>query len=247
MSMPVIVFNNFITSRPLFARTFLECDGTWGKIDHLLGITVGGPGGNLALWFLRTLIMLFLLAPLWDMLLALLGRRTLLALGLAIGVFMEKVSVPHVHLGLSHAGWFLAGMALAGIDLPMRIRCPRISCAVSGALYVASGVYVASGNALPCAMIPMFGIVFWWCLYDTLPKINWPQWLLRSSFWVYCMHGSIMGYFLGGGAYVLGKTDATTVAIACVSPAAAIFVCIFTKEAVRRFCPAMHDVLNGGR
>jgi surface polysaccharide O-acyltransferase-like enzyme len=60
ISVSLIVLNNYLSSRGLFERTFLAPEGCWSKIDLLFGVTYNGPKGNLALWYVRALLLIFL-------------------------------------------------------------------------------------------------------------------------------------------------------------------------------------------
>lgn len=247
LSMPVILFNNHVRGLPLLSRTFLGQHGIWAKIDHLIGITTSGPSGNLALWFLRTLIFLFIFTPLWNLMLRYLGKWGLLVLGMFLAVLSGDFKIPYIHLQLSAIGWFMAGMALTRTDILAKSWKSMWILLPCGAVYVFLGVYMALRHQLPFNLIPVFGFAFFWALYDFLPAVSWPGTLLKSTFWVYCMHGSIMGYFLAGGVFLLGKTNVTTFFIMLLSPFLALAFCLACRAVLLCCFPAVYEILNGGR
>ena len=97
-------------------------------------------------------------------------------------------------------------------------------------------------------LIPVFGIAFLWFGYDLAAKwLGEPQPWMRKTFWIYCMHGPIMGYWLSGGLYVLGKSDVVALALMMTGPLYALLVCLTFSILVQRLMPSFYALLTGGR
>lgn len=246
ISVPLIMGNNYIMHRGLFERTFLANGFGWGAIDSFLGISSNGPSGNLALWYVRTLLIFFAFAPLWRFVLKL--NKTLTAVcGLLLVVFCSSPWIPYTGLRYSSFGWLFLGVSIGEFGAE-RVRLPRWLVVISGGVYIALSLYVASGGVDHFSMMPISGILFWWGLYD---------WLLLSdralpsyfsmSFWVYCLHGVITSWFLASTSYLLGKTDLVAMFASATSICGSLAICLTLGMAVKRYSPKAYTVLSGGR
>ena len=98
LQLPLVCFNNHIKGRWLFQRTVFDANGAWGVIDNLLGITKAGPVGNMPLWFLRVLIIFFLLSPMWVLLTSCLPRACTALLGIVLLITQWNVHQPFTWL-----------------------------------------------------------------------------------------------------------------------------------------------------
>lgn len=243
---PLFVFNNHVNHMPLFDRTFLGAPGVWPKIDKLFGVTANGPIGNLALWYVRTLLILFMAAPFWKFLYRSLGKM-LAVFAIALSLLVPEVWVPYVSIKLGSIGWFLFGIGVSQWFAEERKMPLPVVWAV-GLGWTALSVASAVGYAVVPSMIPLCGIVFMWGAYDLVVKgdIEMPRYM-KKSFWVYCLHGSMIGYLLAGIPYVVGKTDASTLVTTIVSPVIAIVVCLVAARLCERVSSKVFALLSGGR
>lgn len=127
-------------------------------------------------------------------------------------------------------------------------RLPRWLVVVVGGVYVALSLYVASGGVDDFSMIPITGMLFWWGMYDWLLSSDRPLPAYFSmTFWVYCLHGVITGWFLASTIYLLGKTDLVAMLASCLSICGSLAVCLTLGLIIKRYLPKAYAVLTGGR
>ena len=65
---PLIVLNNYMQGHAIVERTVFESHSLWGTLDAVFGICRVSPRALGVLWFVRSLLILFLFAPLWRIL-----------------------------------------------------------------------------------------------------------------------------------------------------------------------------------
>ena len=246
ISMPLIMGNNYMMHRGLFERTFLANGFGWKALDSFLCITSNGPSGNLALWYVRTLLIFFALAPIWKFVLKLNNMLTV-ACGLLLVVFGSELWIPFTGLKYGSFGWLFLGVGIAEFGVE-RIRFPRWLVIVFGCIYIALSVYVASCGVDCYAMVPLSGVLFWWGLYDWLMSSyrHLPA-CLSMTFWVYCLHGVVTGWFLAGTLFVLGKTNASAMIASFASIFGALAISFAAGYYVKKMLPRFYNVLTGGR
>ncbi len=241
--MPVIVFNNHVNHHPLLDRTFLGAGDLWHCLDALVGVTRNGPIGDLALWYVRVLLLFFLSAPLWKAL-ARCGKGVLLALGLALTLVAPEAWIPGLAIKYSSFGWLLLGMGAADWIADDR-RLPRGAAILCGVAWVGLALAKAFGVSHGLErLVPFAGILFLWSIADW--DRLWRDWM-RPTFWVYCLHGALAGYTLAGPLFVFGKGDVATFLIMFVMPWANIAVCLLLARLVRLRAPRLYAALTGGR
>ena len=241
--MPVIVFNNHVNHLPLLDRTFLGAGGLWRDFDALVGVTRNGPIGDLALWYVRVLLVFFLSAPLWKALVRC-GKGVLLALGLALTLVAPEAWIPGLAIKYSSFGWLLLGMGAADWIADDR-RLPRGAAILCGVAWVGLALAKAFGVSHGLErLIPFAGLLFLWSIADW--DRLWRDWM-RPTFWVYCLHGALAGYTLAGPLFVFGKGDVATFLIMLVMPWANIAVCLLLARLVRCRAPRLYAALTGGR
>ncbi len=256
MALPLICFNNWVTARPILDRTVFEAQSIWAFLDGLLGVTRNGPQGNLALWFVRTLMVLFLLFPLWRCL-AKLSKWNLLVLGAFCILAMPSFAVPYLSIRGDSIGFFLFGLGVAGLDWG-RVRLPwwifMIVSIFWGGLILFGTLSALDWRVLPFPMVylvrvlPLVGILFWVGFYDCCKGAAWrfPRGMTKT-FWIYCMHGSLVGYFTVGGYYLIGKTNTISIVLAILAPVPTIMVCALCYSICERIFPKTTRLLTGGR
>lgn len=243
LAMPVVVFNNHVNHLPLLGRTFLGQDGFWRCLDALVGVTRNGPLGNLALWYVRVLLLFFLSAPIWKALVRC-GRSVPLVLGLALTLVAPEALIPGLSVKYGSVGWLLLGMGAAD-EIAADRRLPRGATVACGISWL--GLALAKAFGVSCGLerlIPFSGILFLWSVADwaSLCRDG-----MRPTFWVYCLHGVLAGYTLAGPLFVFGKGDVATFLIMLAMPWANIAVCLLLARLVRRRAPCLYAALTGGR
>ena len=245
IAMPLYMGNNLIMHRGLLERTFLANGFGWAAVDSFFGITKNGPAGNLALWYVRTLMVFFLLAPIWK--LAANVRWLPIAAGLILVIGCPMVFVPGLEIKAGSVGWLLLGIGIAETGWDER-NMPGWVWMAAGGVYLAASIGAALGQEWLKPAIQISGVMFWWGLGEMLIKQDkeLPQ-LCRMTFWVYSMHGVITGYFLSGTLFVLGKNSLGAMAASVLSIAGVLTICLTAGVLVKRRWPKIYGVLSGGR
>ena len=241
--MPLIVFNNHVNHLPIWNRTLFGASGLFGKANYLIGITSNGPAGNLALWYVRTLLIFFVLAPIWKVLYRL-SRYLLVAAGLSLVLIAPDTWIPTTGLKTGSFGWLFLGMGLS-YEIAANVKLPRLVAGGCGILWVGFALLKSTGMSFFPQLIPLFGILFMWSISDWQISVR-PSWM-KQTFWVYCLHGMLAEYFVGGGSYIFGKNDSTSLLLMLVAPWTNIAVCLIAAAMMKKVAPHLLEVLSGGR
>lgn len=241
--LPLICFNNMVMHRTILERTVFAQSSVWSFCDALLGITRGGPMGNLALWYVRTLMLLFLFSPIEHIIVCKL-RWWALFISLILILVCPKYSIPFMSIESLGVGCFLLGMSLGELGLMQR-QLPRLwTIGIGLAWFVGVIIWtrlsiLEQQPTIPFQYsIPLLGGLMWFGLYDWFgERIRFSVLLERKTFWVYCLHGVLVGYFVSGGYFILGKTNAVSIILALLSPVLVLAVCwggvLFARGACR--------------
>lgn len=251
--LPLICFNNMVMHRSILERTVFAQRSVWGFCDALLGIARGGPMGNLALWYVRTLMLLFLFSPIEHIIVCKL-RWWALFVGLILILVCPKYSIPFLSIECLGVGCFLLGMCLGELGLMQR-QLPRLWTIGIGLVWFVGVItwtrlsILEQEPTIPFQhSIPLLGGIMWFGLCDWFGEhIRFPAVLEEKTFWVYCLHGVLVGYFISGGYFVLGKTDFVSVLLAVVSPALVLTACSGGGILCERWLPSVYRLLVGGR
>lgn len=255
---PLVVGNNLVTGRGVWERTIVAVPGVWPKVCKLLALTSMEPIVNGPLWYVRALLLLFLLAPIWRLVARVRGGWiALVGIGL-IETLLCPWSVAGIHLPAMGIGWFALGMAVAErgweqakLPLPL-VATAGIVWAVASLTKCFHAVGVAWApvgvESKIIALIPYGGIPFLWGLYDCLGlgRFSLPR-ILHETFWVYCCHQIVGAYFIAGMLFVFGKSDAATLIVAGASVVVMLGVGFGSIVVARRVFPRVCVWLTGGR
>lgn len=160
--LPLVVWSNHVAGRALFERTFITSGTLSGSLIDCLGID-GVPIGNVPLWYVRALLSIFFLSPLFVFLIR---RIKWIGFGLACAcVFVNPyLSIPFVTDQMRGLGYFYFGMMLA--------ECEWIKNHVSKKILVISGIgvlFLVVDDLLwhKCTVfLPIALMIFLWGLYD---------------------------------------------------------------------------------
>lgn len=240
--LPVILFNNHLKHSPLFARTCYGAEGIWEGVDRLFGVTRNGPTGNLALWYVRTLLVFFIAAPVWKALFRL-SHWIPLTIGLPLAFLAPEDWIPGTGLKAGSLGWLLCGMGLSGWLAENR-KLSRRAAVFCGVAWGILSFAKAWGGADCSQLIPVVTIACLWSVSDW--GFLYRRWM-RPTFWVYCLHGALAAYSLNGPLFLFGKGDVATLLIMLTMPWMNIAVCLLLAGVVRRKFHFGYEVLTGGR
>lgn len=253
---PLCVINNFITKRPLFDRTILALPGCWGKVDALLGVSGAGPIGDMPLWFIKSLLAIFLISPLF-LLLRKLSVMFLWLLSLSllfVGMFVP--SVPCLSLSASFVGWFMLGIALHESGC-YRYALGRGKTIAYGIIWVIFSLGTVAQlmewvklnlvwHRLLACMCNLCGVTFLWGVGDWLLEFKLPRPAGRL-FWIYCFHQFVTSYTIATVFFLVGKNDVVALLLYFLGPFFYVPVCCWTAKLLERLLPRVYLVLAGGR
>ena len=258
ISFPLIMCSNYIAHRGLLERTFLMDGGGWPAIDLFFGITGLGPKHNLALWYVRALLIMFFVAPLFRAIVKTVGGRACLALGVLLVLWKPGLDVPYVTIKLGCFGWFLLGIGLSC----ERLECVNISKTMSSlliVLYVFASLVDAVGvtwthlfNSYVVVVvkriIPIIGCVAWFCMisFFEIKNLSLPTYM-GMTFWTYCMHGGVAGWLLSGILFAIGKSNVSVMIASIATIIGTLLGCMVAGAWVRGKTPRLYNMLQGGR
>jgi hypothetical protein len=129
------------------------------------------------------------------------------------------------------------------------VRVCWVSIVILGALEASNFLEmdVVTKHLLPiCSLL---GILFWWGFYDRvliLKEKKLPE-CFKMTFWVYCLHGVITGWFLASISFLLGKSEWVAMLASGVSIVGSIVVSLVAGFLMKRQFPTIYGILSGGR
>ena len=259
----LVLLNNAEKGLPMLSRTFME--GESYAVDKLLGIMVLHPV-NTALWYVRALLLFFLLTPLWRWL----RQRSRVALAVFAVAFIAIFSrvatfdvVEQVRLyprivfqfKVQSIGWLLLGMSISACQLEDRkISTGFFALLVIILIIQLSQVCVGIQNPLLGEIVgrtmPMTIIVVVWGLFqrvDAVIKNDVLRSLFDATFWAYCMHVPVCGWSKAIVRHVFGYTELAYCVDLTIGIATGFLLCWGSAAFVRRISPRAYSVLSGGR
>ena len=157
-------------------------------------------------------------------------------------------------------GWFMLGLCISKYGIE-KIRFNNVVMYVSGVLYAviagfqcfislqSNGVDVSSTMLYLDTYEGLFGILFWWNLYDKIRLVFniFPCTLIKSTFFVYCMHQPIMAYFLSVTRMFAKNNPQVLVASTLLSVFAVISICYFFRKIIYNQSNNFYMIISGGR
>lgn len=246
--------------------TVFAGQGWLSFVDSFLGLTRSAPP-NPALWFVRLLLLFFLLAPVWRW--ARKHARLLIPL-LGIGLIFFSRSLSE-QFGVETFGGLevcLSGVAylLFGMTVSLyRLECVVVPKAIA-LLCFALWAFISCNAIETCnfSMLPIDGwIVLPLRISRTLLLVAVGAFLdekrmhffyahissrvVSLAFWIYCMHHPITSVVGIVGHLLLGRSLCADVVQMVFAAPLTISACILTGMALRAHHPSVYAFLTGGR
>lgn len=264
VALPLIVGTNVLGGKGVWERTIIEIPGIWARVDAFFGVTNVGPKSNMPLWYVRCLLVMFILAPVWKLILKVPhGAIGLLILAL-FDVCVYPVPVPYLSVPTFAFAWFAIGLALAQFPVEAwrlsrlfmlntlavySVGSVMIALIVSGYLPIEGALKRVALDRLEYAIVPIAGILFFWGLYDQLvfASSHVLPWGLKQTFFIYCLHEVICEYLMAAAKFILGKTDAVTLCCSFTVPFISISFCVFFAMIIHRLSIRSYSIVCGGR
>ena len=258
LTLPLIIGNNYLTHRGLLERTFLSAGTVWNSVCALFALDRLLPSGNGPLWYVRSLLLLFVAAPLWRACMRTKFGTCVLLLVWLGETFVYPYSIAVIELLSMALGWFAFGILAAKCRWET-LRVPSSLWMLAGVVWtvvsILKATQVAGFTELPSViyekmltLIPYGGILFLWGLYDRmgLDRRQVPQWM-RATFWVYCFHSIPGGYVIAGMKGVFGKSDGVNLLTMFIAIVNVPLLSYAASCWAKRTIPRVYAILTGGR
>ena len=254
---PLVVINNYMTNHELWGRTVFNTNGIWEALNETFALTIPEPRQAGSLWYVRTLFVLFLFAPLWR--LGLKGSPWIFLAGYICMKIVPNADIPCIYFAAAHS--FFLGIFLGAYkdSLVARMKVP-LSVTL---LFLGGGVSLAvawSGAdagywKLSCfgravgTLTPLLLGAGVWGLYDHLESRipnRLPE-FVGWSMWLYLTHNLIAGWFLAAMRFLLGKSDYMMVWLPFVNILFTTTISILFGYWIKRRWPKLFSICCGGR
>lgn len=111
--MPLVMVNNCLQGEPLFSRTVLAESGLFNVLDATFAILRSSPKPIGVLWFVRALLILFILAPVWRMLARMSLAWVFVVMYAYFGFKCPLINFHGFELRIGIASYFFIGLAIA--------------------------------------------------------------------------------------------------------------------------------------
>lgn len=254
---PLVVINNYMTHHDLLERTVFNANGIWEALNETFALTIPEPRQAGFLWYVRTLFVLFLFAPLWRLILKV--SPWIFLSGFICMKIVPNADIPCIYFAAAHP--FFLGVFLGAYSDSLFARKKMSLLGVL--IFVLVGVMLAVAWAgadagfwkLSCfsrvvdTLTPLLLGTGIWCLYDhvesripnRLPEfVGW-------SMWLYLTHSLVAGWFLAAMRFLLGKTDYMMVWLPFVNILFTTTISILFGYWIKRYWPKVFVTCCGGR
>lgn len=250
---PVLLVVNHAKGLPWYDRTIFSGESVFQWLDTMFGVTVTSPLNNGPLWYVHSLIGIFLLAPVWRFIANKLSCLILLVPIIICQVMnydMVNTVVPIFNIRYL-AVWFFVGMVLS--RLPKNIIEPAKRCLIGVAL---SGIFVvllkADVNLFRILQFwsPLVQFAFLWLAYDCIFDRNETceiHEFVGLSFWIYCVHAPISNFIIPVGHYLLGESSIALCLTTCINIVVMLSLSIVSGLCIKHKFPKFFALLTGGR
>ena len=199
------------------------------------------------LWFLRDLIMLTLLAPIFFYL-----RKWYYGIPLIASLFILSF-ITSISL-VTSAFWFMFGTI--AMQWLMRLRCQKAFLLLG--VYVVFRLFMTAveWNGWKTLNIPisLMGIAVVWVVYDHICKktfklsnSKWWTICVNYSFFIYLFHEPLLNIVRKGMLIPMGKSSLTFACSYLISPLITVALLIFIGSIMQRFCPRILALVTGKR
>jgi len=247
------VLQSFPLSKPFFTKDLVR-DYTFQKWLYILFYLPI----SAQLWFIRDLIILILLSPLFYKALKSIPKITLLAC-----FILWYFNVPVYIFSNEALLFFLAG-SYVGIQKILPQNFYKISFSplilvliwivleIIKTLVIEEHIYIIWLITLLRKTAIITGIVAIWYSYDVLYKNDdisakkyYP--LFQYSFWIFVTHQPLLNIIKKGLNYAMGFTNSTSFIIYILSPIITLLIIIPLAILLRKYVPKVYYISTGGR
>ena len=215
------------------------------------GIARTSPLNNGPLWYVHSLLCIFLFAPLWRFLIHKLPSLIFLLPALLCHLFVRNsfdTVVPILNIRMM-AVWFFVGIFISRYRTILRPTKRPLVTAVLGLLTLLIMLHIPYLSRLGF-WLPLIQFSFIWTLFDIVfgskKGLVLPE-FVGLSFWIYCTHAIISNWIVPGGHYVLGENALALCCVTIVNLAICLAVTISSGLWLKRKHVRLYEMLSGGR
>ena len=203
---------------------------------------------NGALWYVRNLIIMMTLVPVYGFMF---HRRGGLFFLIPVLLVLLYIWWPIDCSITSYEGWlfFLIGGVLQKYAPTLKIQTNKLRAMVLGIVWLALCLCYRYGGVLMAKSTILLGIISFWCLCDYIPQ-KWVQKMChyaKYSFFIYVSHIFVMKTLKVGTAHFFFKDDYAALVAYLIIPIVC-FICLLNIGIyLNRYSPTVFMYLTGGR
>lgn len=254
----IVVAYNLRNGLPWFDRTVFASSGFLDGVNRIFAVWGRDlPMYNGALWYVRALLLFFILAPIWR----LVYRRlpiVFLLLFLALELYDPNLKIGGpICLQIGRSSYFFLGVYLTALRFPeIRIsgRWTQAIWLIAITILAFQTVSKLSGDGgvvfelfHRVQDILILGAV--WFGYDQLSvskKVETFPWWIKCSFFIYCTHWPLIACQTTL-SHAIGIDNAWCVLGLSLSVCFYVFVGVMFAYLLKRFLPSVYGLVGGGR
>jgi len=262
VSLPLILANNMHKGIWLWEKTFVDSTSLWDFFNNFFGILRDSPRQNATLWYVRALLILSTLAPVYNLFSC---RRFSAPFYAIISIiflfFTRQVPYPFLEISGYSIGWYTLGMVVREGNL-LEKKIPGVILALCGMFWLIGSFFISCEHIgwLKISdflfsmknIINISGIVFFWggCDYSSFIMDKLSQ-ITNQTFFLYCMHFPIQLYFVSLGRNISRVysqySDIILFLTTIFCPFIVIPILCFLSKCIKKLFPNVYNILSGGR
>ncbi len=223
-----------------------------------LHITYHTTSVNGPLWYLRTLIVIFIFAPLFYEIAC---KRMPAWLICLIGVMglLSDAKIPFLCVNIAHIAWFMLGIGIMKghyLEMSTGFRISWVEILI--ALCWIAGAALRA-DVLPCGKwawlctewgynaVAFLGVLSVYCFAVKVKRLPSKLQFCSNTFWLYCCHFPICLWIKSIGRFLAKENDFGLLSVAILTPVLTLFSCLVLQKIVQRLSPVFFARLCGGR
>jgi surface polysaccharide O-acyltransferase-like enzyme len=202
------------------------------------------------LWFLRDLIILVLLSPLWYLLF-----KHLKWFWIPVVFFLSYFSIKYIPL--QSLFWFSLGGSLVNVDISKKCKKQTVTfLLLLFLIFCLAQLFYPALSVWKYITIPviLLGITSIWFMYDTVvpPSFSlrthtWLAKICAFTFFIYLFHEPSLNIVKKTILYILGKNEIGYIVCYFISPWIFIAVAVFIGIRMKKYIPKLYRIAVGGR
>lgn len=240
--MPFVIWN-IIGFCILLAAGELKWPNSFGQF--VIGLLMSDYNG--VLWYVRNLLLMMVLYPLYGWLFVVNKRWLYLLLIIALLIWW----IPDDCSVISTQGWcffILGGVMGINTDISSKI-CSKKSVALSLFVWIILCAFYQYGGFLSVKIAILLGIFGIWGVVNYIPLVTKKQLINVSAycFFIYVMHSFVIRTMKVGLACQYPQNDEVAITAYFLLPIVTFFILLWVGRLWKRFAPKSYDVATGGR